>query len=70
MMPSVTAPAARAFVQMAISKNLPDGSKRVADAIDALVARERAARKATANREASQLEPIAAKLRTRTKSKA
>lgn len=64
-MPSIQQPAARSFVQMALDKNLHNGSVKVADAIAKLVKSEREKGSETANREASQLEPIANKLRAR-----
>lgn len=64
-MPNIQAPAARSFVQMALDKNLHNGSAKVADAISKLVKSEREKGSETANREASQLEPIANKLRAR-----
>lgn len=64
-MPNIQQPAARSFVQMALDKNLHNGSVKVADAIAKLVKSEREKGSETANREASQLEPIANKLRAR-----
>ena len=64
-MPNVSAPAARSFIQMALDKNRKQGSVKVADAISALVKAQREKGSETANREASQLEPIANKLRAR-----
>lgn len=64
-MPNIQQPAARSFVQMALDKNLQNGSAKVADAIAKLVKSEREKGSETANREASQLEPIANKLRAR-----
>jgi hypothetical protein len=64
-MPNITSPAPRSFVQMALDKNLKNGSIKVADAISKLVKSEREKGSETANREASQLEPIANKLRAR-----
>ncbi len=63
--PDIYTPAARAYAQMALSANLGDGSVRVADAITALIRRERAAGNDGANRTAAQFEPIANKLRAR-----
>jgi hypothetical protein len=63
--PTIQQPAARSFVQMALDKNLHNGSAKVADAIAKLVKSEREKGSETANREASQLEPIANKLRAR-----
>jgi hypothetical protein len=64
-MPNIQSPAPRSFVQMALDKNLKQGSVKVADAIAKLVKSEREKGSETANREASQLEPIANKLRAR-----
>ncbi|MGZ3417991.1 MAG: hypothetical protein ACXVEF_36500 [Polyangiales bacterium] len=64
-MPNIQSPAPRSFVQMALDKNLKNGSLKVADAISKLVKSEREKGSETANREASQLEPIANKLRAR-----
>jgi hypothetical protein len=64
-MPNIQSPAPRSFVQMALDKNLANGSAKVADAISKLVKSEREKGSETANREASQLEPIANKLRAR-----
>jgi hypothetical protein len=64
-MPNIQSPAPRSFVQMALDKNLANGSAKVADAIQKLVKSEREKGSETANREASQLEPIANKLRAR-----
>lgn len=64
-MPNIQSPAPRSFVQMALDKNLANGSVKVADAIQKLVKSEREKGSETANREASQLEPIANKLRAR-----
>lgn len=64
-MPSIQQPAARSYVQMALDKNLQNGSTKVADAIAKLVKSEREKGSETSNREASQLEPIANKLRAR-----
>ncbi len=68
-MPMIQSPAGRSFVQMALDKNLHDGSVKVADAIAKLVKSEREKGSETANREASQLEPIANKLRARVAAK-
>jgi hypothetical protein len=68
-MPQIQSPAGRSFVQMAIDKNLHDGSTKVADAITKLVKSEREKGSETANREAAQLEPIANKLRARAQAK-
>jgi hypothetical protein len=64
-MPNISSPAPRSFVQMALDKNLKNGSNKVADAIAKLVKSEREKGSETANREAAQLEPIANKLRAR-----
>lgn len=64
-MPNITSPAPRSYVQMALDKNLTNGSAKVADAIAKLVKGEREKGSETANREAAQLEPIANKLRAR-----
>jgi hypothetical protein len=64
-MPNIGTPAARSFVQMALDKNLKGGSNKVADAIAKVIRSERDKGSETANREASQLEPIANKLRAR-----
>jgi hypothetical protein len=64
-MPNIASPAPRSYVQMALDKNLTQGSAKVADAIAKLVKSEREKGSETANREAAQLEPIANKLRAR-----
>lgn len=64
-MPNIQSPAPRSYVQMALDKNLINGSAKVADAIAKLVKSEREKGSETANREAAQLEPIANKLRAR-----
>ncbi len=64
-MPNINTPAGRSFVQMALDKNLKLGSVKVADSITNLVKTLREKGSETANREASQLEPIANKLRAR-----
>lgn len=63
--PSVSQPAARSFAQMALDKNLKQGSEKVADEIAKVVKEGRDKGSETANREAAQLEPIANKLRVR-----
>lgn len=67
LLPKLTLPAPRSFVQMAVDRNLKGGSLKVAEAIDKLVKGEREKASETANREAAQLEPIAIKLRARAK---
>jgi hypothetical protein len=64
-MSNINAPTLRSFVQMALDKNLKNGSTKVADAISKLVKSARERGDETANREAAQLEPIANKLRAR-----
>ncbi len=69
ILPKLTLPAPRSFVQMSVDRALKDGSLKVADAIDKLVKGEREKASETANREAAQLEPIAIKLRARANAK-
>ena len=64
-MPNANNPGFRSYIQMAIDKNLKQGSVKVADAIDNLVKGLREKGSETTNREASQLQPIANKLRAR-----
>jgi hypothetical protein len=64
LVPSINGPAARAWMQMALEKNLKAGV-RVADEIDTMVKELKAKGAETANREAAQLGPIAVKLRVR-----
>lgn len=64
-MPNANNPGFRSYIQMAIDKNLKNGSVKVADAIDNLVKTLREKGSETTNREASQLQPIANKLRAR-----
>ncbi|MEO7093517.1 MAG: hypothetical protein ABI175_09720 [Polyangiales bacterium] len=66
-MPSISTPAGRSFVQMALDKNHNSAAK-VSDAIANLVKTMREKGDENANREAAQLEPIANKLRARAKS--
>ena len=63
-MPTISTPAGRSFVQMALDKN-HNSSSKVADAIANLVKTMREKGDENANREAAQLEPIANKLRAR-----
>ncbi len=69
LMPKLSLPAPRSFVQMALDRNLKNGSLKVAAAIDKLIKGERDNASETANREAAQLEPIAIKLRARVNAK-
>lgn len=69
ILPKLTLPAPRSFVQMAVDRALKEGSLKVAEAIDKLVKGEREKASETANREAAQLEPIAIKLRARANAK-
>ena len=69
LVPTIDAMSSRSFVMMAIDKNLKGGSVKVADAITNLIKGERDQGIGTANRDASQLEPIANKLRARAAAK-
>ena len=64
-MPNVNNMGFRSYLQMAIDKNLKNGSPKVSDAITNLVKSLREKGSENTNREAAQLEPIANKLRAR-----